>query len=66
MFRTLKEESRLTRQMIEAIEKRSVEEARLTREAIAEGGRLTREMIERITEKLAQLIVSEGQKRQNV
>ncbi len=57
--KTLKEESKLTR---ETLQKLITEESRLTREMIERMTERTEKMIERTTEKLGELIVSEGQK----
>ena len=57
--KTLKEESKLTR---ETLQKLITEESRLTREMLERMTERTEKMIERTTEKLGELIVSEGQK----
>jgi hypothetical protein len=66
--KTLKKESRLTREAIaeesrltrEAVEMVIKEESRLTREVIAEESRLTREMIKETTKYLGDLIIAKG------
>jgi hypothetical protein len=58
--KTLKRESRLTREAIERVIK---EESRLTREAMAEESKLTREMIKETTKYLGDLIAAKGSTR---
>jgi hypothetical protein len=63
--KTLKKESKLTREIIVEESRLTREDIKESREAIKEEGRLTREMIQQTTKYIGDLIAAQGGKVQN-